>query len=209
MIKHKLFRANSLTHKQGFTIVEVLVVVATIAILVTIGTFAYINVKKQSTDNAVAAKVAWIGNKLAAYKAKNGEYPIMEALNPGTSSTAVTMTDFSAAASILDVSTDYLSGPNNIKFHTLCASGCGITPQTNQYEYVALTAAANSGSIPFTWSVPSINCKITIDYADPSYVFIYYSSYKGVYIFKKSPQGTASIISYGSGPVAPQTCTFS
>ncbi len=208
MIKHKLLRTKHLSQERGFTIVEVAVIVAVISILVVIGTFAYINVKKQSTDNTIAAKVKWIDNKLAAYKNKNGEYPTMDALNPGSSATNVTMSDWSAAASILGVTTDYLSGPNGIKFHSQCASGCGGAPQKDQYEYVALTNNNNTAGTSFTWNIASIGCTVTISYTAPAYVFIYWNSFRGIWVFSKSPQGTATIANYGGGPTAPQTCAF-
>lgn len=209
MIKHKLLPTRLSSREQGFTIVEVAVIVAVIAVLVAIGTFAYINVKKQSADNAIAAKVEWLDNKLAAYKNKNGEYPTMDALNPGTSATNVAMSDWTAAASILGVTTDYLSGPDNVKFHSQCASGCGGAPQKNQYEYVALFNSNNTANTANTWNIASIGCTVTISYTAPAYVFVYWNSFKGVWIFSKSPQGTATIANYGSGPTAPQTCAFS
>lgn len=208
MIKHKLLQIKKGEQQSGFTIVELIVVVAVIAILATVSTFAYINVKKQSYDAAIVAKVAWLERQLDRYKNDHGEYPVMEALNPGTSATNVSMSDWSAAAQILNVDATYLNGPNDIKFHSLCASGCGGAPQKNQYEYVALNGSSNTAGVAYSWNIPAIGCLITIQYSDPSYVFVYFNSYKNVWVFNKSPHGTATVVNSGGGPSSPQTCTF-
>lgn len=194
---------------KGFTIVELLVVISVISILTTVGIVTYIGIRKQSYDNQISSKVESLHNQLEKYKSNYGEYPLMDALNNGNSSTNVKMTNFGPAASILGVSSEFLSGPGDIKFHTQCATGCGGAPQKSQYEYVALNTANNSAGDSFTWEIPSIGCEITVNYDNPSYVFVYFNSFKGVWIFEKSPQGSASVGNNGSGPTSPQTCAFS
>src|SRR5664279_4761561 len=164
MIKRKLFPTSSICKNRGFTIVELLIVIVVISILTTLGIFAYINVRKQSIDSEVVSKANWVSHQLENYRTTHGEYPNMGQLNPVDATTNVTMTDFAPAAAVLGVSTDFLTGPNNVKFHSLCASGCGGIPQKNQYEYVSLSLAMMTAGTPFIWSIPTINCRITIDY---------------------------------------------
>lgn len=209
MIKHKLLQIKNPGLKRGFTIVELLVVVTVIGILVTVGVFAYINVKKQSYDATVISKVEWLERQLEKYRSDHGEYPLMATLNTGTSSTNTTMTDFTAAATVLGVKTEFLNDPSGIKFHTICATGCGTgVPQKNQYLYIGLNAAGNVTNGTYVWSTATIGCTVTVQYNNPSYVFVYFNSFKNLWIFNKSPQGTATIANFGGGPTAPQTCTF-
>lgn len=64
----------------GFTIVELLIVIAVIAILTTIATVSYDKIVKESRDKSRSADVSVIQNGLEKYYENNGEY-----LPPNTS----------------------------------------------------------------------------------------------------------------------------
>ncbi|WP_422443972.1 type IV pilin protein [Thermoanaerobacterium sp. DL9XJH110] len=64
-------------HKEekGFTLIELIVVVAVLGILATIAVPRVIGVKKDAEDSAEQANLAIIKNALERYYAENGEYP--------------------------------------------------------------------------------------------------------------------------------------
>lgn len=59
----------------GFTMIEILVVVAVIGILSTIGVVAFIKVQTDSRDSQRSTRVTVISEALEKYYQKNGEYP--------------------------------------------------------------------------------------------------------------------------------------
>ena len=75
-----IFKSNRHTNQRtspanGFTIVEILVVIAVIGILVTIGAFAYNNAQKNSRDQKRTSDIAVLKSALEKYYDTNGEYP--------------------------------------------------------------------------------------------------------------------------------------
>ncbi|MBP9690879.1 prepilin-type N-terminal cleavage/methylation domain-containing protein [Candidatus Woesebacteria bacterium] len=61
--------------KNGFTLVELIVVIAIIGLLATVGVSSYNNVLKTSRDTKRKADLAEIKKVLAFYYATNGKYP--------------------------------------------------------------------------------------------------------------------------------------
>lgn len=70
---------------NGFTIVEIVITVAVIAILVSMAFFGYTQVQKDSRNSQRASKVKIIAEDLEAYYLKNGEYPGCAAMTQSAS----------------------------------------------------------------------------------------------------------------------------
>lgn len=63
----------------GFTLVEVLIVIAIIAVLATLGAVFYYNFQKNARDSRRKAEVRAMRNALEIYFQQNGNYPQLEA----------------------------------------------------------------------------------------------------------------------------------
>ena len=65
------------TSKKGFTIVELMIVVAVMAILATVGFFTYTNVQKQARDSVRRSELKGIATALQTYAAAENDnvYP--------------------------------------------------------------------------------------------------------------------------------------
>jgi type IV pilus assembly protein PilE len=61
--------------KSGFTIVELLVVIAVIGILTTIGIMSFTRYQASSRDTQRSSRTTLIAEALEKYYDKNGEYP--------------------------------------------------------------------------------------------------------------------------------------
>lgn len=72
-------------NKYGFTLVEIIIVVAVIGILSTIGAVTYMGVQEKSRDSQRETRATIIANSLEKYFENNGEYPKCPdfANNPG------------------------------------------------------------------------------------------------------------------------------
>ncbi len=77
--------AQRVLRKQGFTIVELLIVVVVIAILAAITIVSYNGIQKQATDTAVKAELENLAKQYGMFHAVNSRYPAsaadLEALN--------------------------------------------------------------------------------------------------------------------------------
>jgi prepilin-type N-terminal cleavage/methylation domain-containing protein len=68
-------RRASLSTAKGFTLVELLVVVAIIGILATVATIAYVDTRKKARDARRITDLTRIRDALELYFQENGEYP--------------------------------------------------------------------------------------------------------------------------------------
>lgn len=215
--------------RTGFTIVELIIVVAIIGILMAISLVAYRNVQAGANDKARAADVSAIMDALEKYYQKNGEYPADDQLNPTYSPT--TLPNFTTVRSYLPgLSDDTLSGPGGYKFYAGCRDTDCVNTEANwatymtkSYRYQSRDSRVTTAGSTFSKSVAANygnadptqapylgwGCTITTYYDKPGYAIAWYSEAKQVWIFKKSLHGQVDIASYGGGPHAPQTCVFS
>jgi prepilin-type N-terminal cleavage/methylation domain-containing protein len=206
----------------GFTIVELLITVLMIGILASIGIVAYNAVQARTNDDVRAADVALIMDALEQYYRKNGDYPANDQLNP--SGEYPQLTNYSAVKSLLPTLTeDMLTGPGGYRFYATCVnSGTCLnssadwkTYMTKAYRYSSRYLAQGPGAYAYS-NVPASygdgtgwGCTTRTYYSNPGYVIAWYSESKKIWIFKRSQHGQVEILPYDTGPVAPQTCTFS
>jgi len=66
---------NPLFRKYGFTLIELMIVVAVIAILISIGVASYRNMVQKSRDGTTIANLATLRSSLNIYYTDNNEYP--------------------------------------------------------------------------------------------------------------------------------------
>ena len=62
-------------YKQGFTIVELLIVIVVIAILAAISIVAYNGIQDRANDTAIKSDISNNVKQIELYAAENGEYP--------------------------------------------------------------------------------------------------------------------------------------
>lgn len=211
-------------HKKprGFTVVELIITVAIIAILAAISILTYKNIQNEADDRAREADVAAIMDALEKYYADHGEYPSDDDFNPSHSATR--LPDFSAVKTLLPtLNTEALTGPADYQFYAGCLdTQCTNTATTWQtymtksYRYQSRDTPGSSPGATFSKSVAASygnntgwGCTITTKYDDPGYAIAWYSPAKKLWFFKKSVHGNVTIAPYSGGPTAPQTCAFS
>lgn len=69
-----------MTHKNAFTLVELIIVIAIIGILATIAVIAFSPIQQSARDSQRSSKVTTLSEALEKYYSQNGEYPSPRAL---------------------------------------------------------------------------------------------------------------------------------
>ncbi len=64
------------SHYQGFTLVELLIVVVVVALLAAISVFAYVGFRDRATNAAVVQELSQWESAIKAYLTTNGSYPV-------------------------------------------------------------------------------------------------------------------------------------
>lgn len=206
----------------GFTIVELLVTVAVIGILSSIAFVGFNAAQANTRDSVRAGEVAVIMDALEQYYRKNGDYPANDQLNP--SSEYPNITNLGPIKTLLPTLTDdALIGPGGYSFYAPCinsgacpnSSADWATYRTKSYYYLSRFLSQGSGTSSWA-NVPASygdntgwGCGIKTYYSIPGYAIAWYSESKKIWIFKRSQHGQVDITPYSTGPIAPQTCTFS
>lgn len=65
-----------MTIKKGFTLVELLIVIAIVGILIAVGTASFLTASKQSRDTRRKADIEQIRQALEIYRSEIGAYPL-------------------------------------------------------------------------------------------------------------------------------------
>jgi Tfp pilus assembly protein PilE len=122
--------------KNGFTVVELIVVIVTIGIITATTTFAYTNIQKQSRDSQRSADAAVIAEGLERYYATNGEYPSVAKMTPA---------DATSVKQLLKLNNlDSLVAPNATPGATTNAWKAGSATTTNKLTYTGNTDTSSS-----------------------------------------------------------------
>jgi len=104
-----------LYRKQGFTIVEVIIVVVVVGILAGLATFAFVQVQANVRNGERAADMNIIADGLERYYQKNGGYPSCSAMTQTASS----------VATLLDIPVETLAAPTATS-GTNSITGCSL-----------------------------------------------------------------------------------
>lgn len=210
----KLFYSDKWKLKHGFTIVELMVIVAVIGILASITMIYLTSVTTQTRDEQKVAKVGKISVALDKYRAENGRYPSRAELNPTNSAT--TMSNFSAVKTALpSLNDDDLTGEHDLSFFAMCTTSSTCWNQTTWPEYrqtqiIYMAQPDNTGSGTATYELRANGgsghgpgCRIDVSNADPGYALMWYNDFEDTWKFKLGGGATISNLS----PVDGQSCS--
>lgn len=200
---------------RGFTLVELIIVIAVITILSGIGIVSFTVVRNQASDSDAESMASTLTSALNSYYGKNNEYPLATELYGGTT-TSVPPSSYSAAATLLNVNQTIFSTSSN-KFLPCSAAGTSSTvcshgtssaiSDKDKVKYITKVSGQTSAISYYVYSPngPSTGieqCEIILpDTADPrsAYVITYFSREENKVKFVKSAQGSASMSTPRSG----------
>ncbi len=178
--------------RRGFTIIELLVVVAAITILVAISVSAYESYQKRSFDAQAVALAAAVKSGAERYYATNNEYPLASTLFGGTP-TGNPPATFTSASTILNVPSSNLN-TDNLKF-TPCA-GTGVcsagSANTSKVYYVTKDSSDGTAQRQYTITIGSTSCTFTFPTTESgalSFILMYYSYQSRNWIVSRSDRG--------------------
>lgn len=157
-------------NKQGFTIVELLIVVVVIAILAAITIVAYNGIQNRTHDSAVQADLKNLGTQAGRVHAETGSYPL-----PGSTTTAP-----AGVGTVKASKNSYTSNTTNFYY---CVSNANdkFTIAGRSKSGKTWVYYSNGGIREFTpaWALSSDICTPTLDTS--SYQFTYGQSSAGVW----------------------------
>ncbi len=113
---------------NGFTIIELLVVVAIIGVLAAVGFVSYSSIKADVRDSSRSVNITLIAQALEKYYNKNGEYPSCAAMQAQPANVVTTNTLLGMDPSALTAPTAS-NGTNSI-------TECSGSPSNDVYYYV-------------------------------------------------------------------------
>lgn len=173
---------------KGFTLVELIVVIAILGVLTTIAVFNYLNVQRQARDDQRNSDTTTLAESLEQYFAKNGEYPsVSQMTNP----------DGNAVKTLLGLSSlDGLVAPS-ASAGTTNSWKTGTPSLTNPFVY---TGNTDTSASCLTGTAATDSCT--------DYKLQYYNEQGGTTITVPSRNKTVSLnITEREGVVAPSAPT--
>lgn len=118
-----------MTMKRGFTIVEILVVIAVLSILITLAAFGSTFVLNDGRNSEGLSKMSIIKGALERYYSQNNEYPSAASLAGGGNGRSLSTAQYSSIANTLKVNIDALN-TGRYKFMP-CANGSALCCTVN------------------------------------------------------------------------------
>lgn len=194
--------------QQGFTVIELLVVIMIIGILASISILAYTQVQRQARDDMRNNDIVMFQNELEKYFDKNGEYP---AGCPRASCTSWFLTGNTSSAQMLNSTatlatiTSILPGTSSYFSDPFDASSTPLmdtSTTARKYYYfggnVNNTANSSSLSYPATSSFPcTINISLNPDEVS-SYVVGYYNETTAGWVLRGGRSGKPMTVTAGT-----------
>lgn len=201
---------------HGYTIVELVIVLAVAAILTTFGIVASSQVQKDSRDKKRESDNILFRNELEKFYDKNGEYPPgcsnncsswFFTNNTSTGGTILSSTSTNATIkAILPGITSNFYGPQNTSPDTPLASSSILTDRYFYFGGTVNNSASTSSAISNQTSTPKV-CIMTSSLTPGqvgSYVVGYYSEVEDRWILTQGQQGVKATLSTSSDP----SCKF-
>lgn len=127
--------------KRGFTIVELMVVIVTIAILATIVTLGYIKYQEQADIGQTRSIANSVASAVQSYKNKNFEYPSAAMLSAQSTTGNPPTDNYAAASSVLGLPADALSS-SYASFVPCSGSNCVLKADNKDKIYYLTKTAA-------------------------------------------------------------------
>ncbi len=130
-------------HQQGFTIVELLIVIVVIGILAAITIVSYNGVTQRANTASAQSAAQVVVNKAELYNSNNSHYPYASTDLTGDATQAYYL---SPTAVLFTLSTTQPTSPNTVNFIK-----CGTTPNTAQAN-ITLATGNITGIRIYYWS---------------------------------------------------------
>ena len=141
---------DAYVHKQGFTIVELLIVIVVVAILAAVSMAAYANISNRAHDSAVQSDLRSNAQKIEIYKVENGKYPKLHSTTELRATGLVASRDSYGAHFIA-------GGGSNIYNSLICLPTDGsdstfaIVASSKSGKMFQYTREAGVEEIPYSW----------------------------------------------------------
>lgn len=160
-----------LLNKQGFTIVELLIVIVIIAILAAITVVAYNGVTARANASSAQSSAETVLKKAEAYNAEYGAYPILpsaltasaaQSTSYGLNGVTIATGTGGTAPNFTTAPTTIPSSPNTVIWYA-CTSPSGAGFRASWWEYNATTPAWRNetiGAACTTWTFKSIGATV-------------------------------------------------
>lgn len=143
-------KRNDLAQLDGFTILELLIVIVIIGILSVIGSVVYINAKGKAQAAVTQGVVQQYSTALAAYKAEHGNYPDLSLITNDTESPIVCLgTGYNGVS----CGSNFGPGQEFATFNALMEPYTGkvpnISPHTTPYHFDSINLTITGVSLQF------------------------------------------------------------
>jgi prepilin-type N-terminal cleavage/methylation domain-containing protein len=128
------YRSKTMSLSNGFTIIELLIVIAIIWILATISLVSFDRIRDDSINSQRESKMRILAETLEKYYQENGEYPSCEAMS-ASPETVVSVT-------LIGMNPDVLTAPTATSGTNSIVPSCAdVTPGSDNFAYLGIGCA--------------------------------------------------------------------